>query len=346
MANWLMVSLDIILLILVPFLCGYLWSNKETFTTIPDYCNIYILGWIVSFSTFEIIAVPMTFLRASLSITMLIWICSIGGMVILGYGKLKKSSFKQNQIGNSIKLKVSWLSFIVILLIVVQCILQIFFQHIDDDDAWYVGTAVTSYVTDTINVYSPYTGDILEWKKASPYILSPFPVFWAMIARICKIHPTILMHTIAPVILICLAYMIYYILGKQFFKDEEIKAQYFLLFMCVLNLFGYCSTRTVAAMLLLRIWQGKAMMASVLIPVLIYYMNEFKEKKRGYAVYICFTLIAMDLASSMGVFLGILMIGIYICIPLVLHKRLKDAVSILWTIIPSVVLGVMYIFIR
>ena len=336
------------MLLIFPIVCGYLWSNKKKIEKFQDYCDIYILGWIVSFASFEVIAVPMTFLEASLSVTMFIWIGLMTVMIFIGAWKIKKNCLLKEQVFKRIELKRTWLLVIILLLIVLQCILQVFFQHIDDDDAWYVGTAVTSYVTDTINIYSPYTGDILDWKSASTYILSPFPVFWAMIAKICHIHPTILMHTIVPVILVIMAYMVYYMLGKQIFKEDEIKVQYFLLFMCLLNLFGFSSTRTVAAMLLLRVWQGKAMMAAVLIPALIYYMNQFKEKgmKKKDTVQIWLTLVAMDLASSMGVFLGILMIGVYICIPLVLQKKLKESILILWTTIPSIILGAMYILIR
>lgn len=334
----------IICLLILPLLCGYIWNKSGICRTLTDYCEIYVGGWIVMMSLFEVIAVPLTFLKARFSLAIGIWIIAIlfiSAKNLHKVGKLHQQGIKVFSFG---KIKWSFIKVLIVVFILVQCIMLTCFQHIDDDDAWYVGVAVTSFTTDTINLYAGNTGDLMNWTQGSNYILAPLPVFWAMLAKICMIHPTIFIHTIIPAVLISMAYIIYYMLAKQLFKVENKKIEYFLFFMCLLNIFGFSSTRTTAAMLLLRVWQGKAMLGAVILPLLIYYLMRYRDGTEKIVIWqILSTQTAMCLLSSMGVFIGILTVGIYVCIPLWLKKRMKEGILILLTIVPNIIIGIIYI---
>lgn len=160
-----------------------------------------------------------------------------------------------------------------ILCILFQLILVTFYRHTDDDDAWYLGIAVSAYETGEMFAYSPYTGNPMELSDGGDYVLSPLPVLWAALGKLFHIHPTVLAHTIVPVFMLLWACYVYWLLGKRLFgeENESAGAYAFLLFVNVLNLFGFYSTRTSGTFLLFRSWQGKAVFCAILVPCLFYY---------------------------------------------------------------------------
>lgn len=90
----------------------------------------------------------------------------------------------------------SWEMTAAILLILLQVAVLVFYAHMDADDSFYVGTATTAVETDTIFEVNPYTGALYQ---ALPrrYVLSPFPVFLAVVSRLCAgLHPAIVAHTV------------------------------------------------------------------------------------------------------------------------------------------------------
>lgn len=142
--------------------------------------------------------------------------------------------------------------------------------------------------------------------------------------------------------------MVYYLLSKQIFCNDDKKIELFLFFICLLNLFGFSFPRTTAAMLLLRIWQGKAMMGAFLLPLLMYYLFEhtYTASTKTVECKMAVVMVAMALGSSMGIFLGILLVGIYVFALYILKRNMWRAVKIIWSIIPSTLLGIIYVIIR
>ena len=70
------------------------------------------------------------------------------------------------------------------ILILIQLIVVVLYAHMDEDDAFYVGTATTAVETDSLYAYNPYTGAAYN-VLPSRYILSPFPAFLAVTSRLC-----------------------------------------------------------------------------------------------------------------------------------------------------------------
>lgn len=240
-----------------------------------------IANFILSlFCIFEIICVPAVFFHAGLSGVIALFLLSLAAYVFVlwkmkrlpwqNYGKgQKKDAGTEKKISAlGAKLRV-----LCILCILFQLVLVVFYRHTDDDDAWYLGLAVSAYETGEMFTYSPYTGNVMELSDGGDYVLSPLPMLWAALGKLFHIHPTILAHTIVPVFMLLWAYYIYRLLGKRLFggENESAGAYAFWLFMNVLNLFGFYSTRTSGTFLLFRSWQGKAVFCAILIPCLFYY---------------------------------------------------------------------------
>ena len=64
------------------------------------------------------------------------------------------------------------------ILILFQLVVVVLYAHMDEDDAFYVGTATTAVETDSLYAYNPYTGAAYN-VLPSRYILSPFPAGYA-----------------------------------------------------------------------------------------------------------------------------------------------------------------------
>lgn len=256
-----------------------------------------IANFILSlFCIFEIICVPAVFLHAGLSGLIALFLLSLA-VFILVLWKMKRlpwQEYGQEQkkdagTGKKISALSAKLRVLCILCILFQLVLVVFYRHTDDDDAWYLGLAVSAYETGEMFTYSPYTGNVMELSDGGDYVLSPLPILWGALGKLFHIHPTVLAHTIVPVFMLLWAYYIYWLLGKRLFggENESAGAYAFWLFMNVLNLFGFYSTRTSGTFLLFRSWQGKAVFCAILIPCLFYYFlgllqsGGMKEAQKG-----------------------------------------------------------------
>lgn len=236
---------------------------------------------------FEVICVPAVFLRVSLNGVIFIYLITAAAFLAM---LLYRRSLKREKSGQGGRRRVkpderiadtdekdcadvSRIRIVCFLLILFQLVLVTAYRHTDDDDAWYLGNAVSAYETGELFAYSPYTGNEMVLSDARDYVLSPLPIFWAALGKIMHIHPTVLAHTVAPGFLLLSAYSVYWLLAKRLFAKKEDKRQawFFLLFINILNLFGFYSTRTSGVFLLFRSWQGKAVFCAILVPLLFYY---------------------------------------------------------------------------
>ena len=66
------------------------------------------------------------------------------------------------------------------------------------------------------------------------------------------------------------AYGIYYLIGYELFEKKHKSALLFVLIMSIINIYGNYSIRTTFSFLLFRIWQGKAVLCNIILPLLIY----------------------------------------------------------------------------
>ncbi len=234
-----------------------------------------------------------------------------------------------------------------VLLIVVQMYAGIFYTHIDDDDAFYVATASTTLETDTVFQYNAYTGEEYE-SLPSRYVLSPFPIFEAGLSKLYGVPSTVLAHTGMFLIFLPVAYFVYDLFGSFFWKNKRKERGLFLLFLAWMNVFGYYSVYTMSTFLLIRIWQGKAVLAAIILPLLFYYLmcaykNEYQTQN---IVLIFLTTGAAALTSSMGIFLAPIMVVLGAFSGIICTKKLEVSIRLLIGCIPCIVLAGIYLGLR
>lgn len=321
----------ILLFVLLPVFSGMLfYKNRHALI------NSYIYGWILMLAVFEVLAVPLVFLKVSLTGLTMIWgaVVILLGLAGLYCGRNIFSEWK--------KAKIQW-SFqkgIFLLLCFAQIFLVVILQHSDADDNYFIGIANTSLSTNTLLRYDAYTGMLAD-SFPLRYVFSPFPLFWACASKITGIHPAILAHTVFPVILILLAYFIIYEISVEIFKEPQ-KSLFFCNIMAVLVLFGNYSIYTVSSFMLFRIWQGKAIVASVILPLLILWF--ISEEKRGIKEFVMLLVIVLAGCgvSSMGIILQLLLLFAYEVV-LISRKKWKWVLQVFLASIPCFALSLAYI---
>lgn len=305
----------------------------------------YLLGLMMMLAVFEVIVLPATFTYISLTVVEWIWLAVCVILMVLGYVRQRTAIFEKKTKKNPyVENPVFW---VFVALVVIQIVYITLYTHIDDDDAWYVGSAVVSYFTDTINYYSPYSGEVMGYFP-SDYTLAPYPIFWAMVSRVINIHPTIFMHSVVPVLWVSVSYVVYFLLAQTMFKGDSSRVSWCMVFMGVLNCFGFFSVRSTAAMLLLRSWQGKATLAVVIIPLtLLIYICAVERNQLTYWIALFITVLAGCTVSSMGVMLMPLLLGSLGLIRVVTKHDWMIVLKLFVCVLPCVVQGLIYlIFLR
>ena len=104
-----------------------------------------------------------------------------------------------------------------------------------------------------------------------------------MISSLVGLHPAIVAHVIFPVVFIFMAYLVLYQYAKRWFPEDEHARGIFMIFCAVLIWFSAYSVYNSENFQMIRIWQGKACLASVFLPLLLYLgIGIILEKEQEY----------------------------------------------------------------
>ena len=319
-----------------------------------------VLGYVIEFAICQLFAVPYIYLEKTL--TELVFIVSVVSLV------LALISFIVNviRIKEIFKSSLEWikelpkvLSIIFLILIFMQIYGYIGYAHIDDDDYYYVGTSTVSVQTDTLYKYSAATGEEEAENMAIRYRIGPFPLYSAIVSKIIDIHPAIVSHLIIPIIFVPLVYIVFMEIANELFENDKKNVFYFLIVLCIFNIFGNYSIRTRSTFLLIRLWQGKAILANLIIPLVICLCMKAKNEnlKFTYLLLIFITILAGNFTTTMGIALPpltLMLMAIVLELDKLLKKEegkirflniTKNLIKCLACCIPSIVYGIMYFFI-
>lgn len=334
----------LIWLIIVPFLIGTLIIKQLFGEEEVDILLALLCGVLCMLAVFYILVIPMLFSKIPLHILIIGWsimmICLCGLSLIFNM-----KHFMNIFIHNFNKFTVMpWFTLFIIILIVAQTFMLVFYQHEDADDSFYVAFATTAMATDTIFQYDPFTGLTLATYPAN-YALSPFPIFVALLAKLLMIHPAIVAHTILPAFLIPFSYIVMAVLGMKLFHQKTSAVLNFLMFLCVLNIFGNVSVYTNSTFMLFRIWQGKAILANIILPAILYFSMRAMPGDKKFVEWMMLFACALSacLVSSMGIILAFIMIG---CIGLVFSIQNRKIQTLIYSILcctPCIVGGIVRI---
>ena len=330
----------------IPFCAGLLFTGK-----MKENRNSFLLtmfcGYAGMFAVFEIMALPMIFLRLPFSVlkysygaVILVFavvsvICERQRIPALTWERVKKLR------------RMPWTCFAAALLIALQLGVYTAGMSTDLDDSFYVGTAATTVETNTMYQYKAYTGNV-EKTLPSRYVLSPFPVMLAFYGEAVGMSSAAVAHTVMPLFFVTLAYGVYVLLGQRLFGGDVKSTGMFLCLLSVVHMFSYYSVYTQGTFMLIRIWQGKAVLAAVLLPALFYFgMRVFQgEPKQGDWAALFALMVSCCLVSSLGIMLAPVLLGIFGFLHGFLKKQWKRLGLAVLCVLPCIFCAAVYIAVR
>ena len=304
---------------------------------------VLLAGYFTMWAVFGLVTIPVVvfvrydnFILASRCFMALAILGAVAGVWLTyrrrRFGRLREwMSFADCIREMSVAERIEWLLFL--LLLGFQLYKAVAYASFDGDDAYYVAASLIAQQADTMYTILPLTGRHtgLDIRHA----LAVFPMWIAFVAQKSRIHATILSHTIMPLVLIPLTYLVYYEIGRLLFgrPDRQVKAErsgenlpLFMILMAVFQIFGNVSIYTNETFFLTRTWQGKAVAGSLVIPALLWlFLLLYGGRKKGAAaeragiwlLLVCVNITA-GICSSIAVFLvSILMAVAAFCLAIV-----------------------------
>lgn len=329
----------------VPYVLGMLYTSLAEKKQTNILINV-VYGYVELWALFQLFVIPGIYLKMKLTSFTYLYTAIVALLLvvsaILNYKRVIgaiKDNFQSLP-------KSHWLLWVVSIFLALQIIYTLNCNLGDLDDAFYVATAETAVATDTLMEVNPYTGELYTGIP-SRYVLSPFPLFVAVLSKIIGVKPVTMAHTFLPMCLIALAYVIYSMIGCSLFKEKLSRAVFLLLINVALLFSGY-SLYTQGVFLYTRIWQGKAVLAALLLPLLFWWGIRIYDDSvsRGEWWMILLTMLSCCFVSSMGIMLAAIMMGIMGISILCLKKDIKTVLKMFCCCIPNIIYAGIYIFIR
>ena len=202
--------------------------------------------------------------------------------------------------------------------------------------------------TDTLYQFEPYTGDAY-YRFPARYVLSPFPMLAAVISRFTGVRPAVVCHTVYPFFFIPLAYFVYALLAEKLFDGKKEEKRLFLIGVSLIQLYSGFSSLTAGKFLLIRIWQGKAILAAVILPYLLYFALEYGSREylklREWLLLAC-VMVAGCFVSSMGIMLAAIEVGVLSLVCVIRYKNIRLLLQVALSNGLNLLLAGIYLYMR
>lgn len=339
------------------------------------FCHGYILMW----ALFQLIAVPLIMKAGRFRQVELIFeavcltFCFAGFFLLLLHLKHSngKTAFSQGrnmisrgrEIWRERRRKKSVLPLLLWAVFLAAVLFQMMqayrLAYADGDDAFYIPVSVAASQGGNMYTDSPYTGDSTDLNLR--YGLAPFPIWVAFIAAKCKVNAAVAAHSLMPLVLIPLTYLLYLEIGKRLCaglqadkgnkgKTGERLLPLFMIFVMLLQIFGNYSIYPASTFLLTRTRQGKAALGNVILPFFILLLYRMAEEikvqgkaGKGSVLWLAAAMTAGCLCSTMAGFLC----GMFVMLTVFLLFLLYRKPSVLWQglfgCIPGIVYALLYL---
>lgn len=338
-------------LIIIPSIIGKVLLHKKE----KSYMYSWILGNILQMGIFFLISIPLILLEKSFTTLLytysLILIAIVIICLILKIKNLKKENTKinfKNYIENNIKdfLKnISIFKVIAVIFIIIQLLVKIKYANINNDDSSFVSLSTTMIETNSMYLHDDNGAEV--GKLISRRALAPISAYYSVLSQLLDTHVTILTHTVMPIVFLIMAYGVYYYFGKKLFDNEDSR-YIFLIMLCLLNLYAF-DIKGYNRYLLLYTWFGRSVLAGIILPFIwsisLDAMNKEKNKLLDWITLFVLVL-AGCLCSQMAVPLITISIAILSFVSTIRDKKISYLFKSFITIIPCLVVGIIYIMIQ
>lgn len=345
-------------LLVIPTLTGTLFGKEKGKRENPVF--YWISGQMLLWSGFLLICVPLILRKQPFS-----YVCGLfhgyqGVLLLLAIFMavrrkqrsvevLKKEDKKEvtKSVGRTVK--IWWMAFW--LLLCLQWVLTILLAYEEGDDAFYFATATITEQSNTMYLILPYTG--FATGLDARHGLAPFPVWIAYLAKVSGIPALVVAQILLPLALMGMAYGIYFLIAKKLCTEKEEAIPMFMVLVEVLYLFGGYSLFTAENFLLVRAAQGKAVIACIILPYLLYLLMRMLDKIQkqeksgmGFWVLMASTTTAACLCSTLGTILSSMMLGVAGLCVAVSYRKGKILIPMVACCVVPVCMALLYFVVQ
>ena len=351
---------------IVPIAVGRLITYKARTSFKESFIGIYVLGLFASFAIFFILnscfvwyqnatvydtAVVGAFSGVTKTYSVIIALLVALSLVLGIRKKPNCASTIKGKIGDAknaiIKDRFLIIYLLVFALLLAAQLYAAFAYEINEwsyDDFDYVVTSNDDVSYDMISNVNMITGK-------APYtsekrVAASWNTYIAYLAYTSGFEVTTVAHTILPVLLLLVAYMVYYQMADFLFKEIDNKI-IFMILLSVLFVFGIFSHYSLTFRLLCALWQGKAVLSAIAIPFLFVYLAKIMSKapEKHDAIMIALLSFGASSLTTMSMLLiSITVIMMYIVMSLY-NKKLCNVTILLAGMVGPVCQLIFYIFV-
>ena len=335
-------------LFLFPFLLGAPWTTPLPRKNRYRLLSCFPIGFFVEIAIFQLLEVPIAFLH--LPFTLLCWIFSA---VIIGasiYGivfiwKQKPFIIKLSKLNG-------WETFYLITFIGLLG-MQLYNGFVRDttiwshDDAMYVTYAADTIRYNAIQTIHPYTGTATTFNAHRA--LQGWLYFPAFLSAVSSVPVTVMERTVLETYDILLAYAVYVYMASVLFLKKD-NGMIFLIILSVLYIFGLYSPYSVTFRLLGPNYQGKAVLAASLFPLLFTLLIQMLEQTYTTRKGLLLLLLSVSATSltMFGAATVVLNTSLVVCLSVVSGKARKACMKhiqyIPWVcLLPALYCGIYFL---
>jgi hypothetical protein len=309
----------------------------------------YVCGWFVSFFVFELVAMPFILLEKSFTLLSVVYSVIILLLAVVSLFAVR--GVWRDYVGNAKKalgacryVKAGWV--FALLIIAFQVFYAIRYEYYDGDDAYYVATAVITRTFDSMYLRDAYTGALYSLDVRHAF--SPTPVYQAWLSALSGIHPAIIAHSVLGPVWLVFMYCIYAQIGNRLLEKNKNYRPFFMVLISIWFMFGNVSLYTSETFAMTRTWQGKGMMAGMILPglvlCLLYLVQDYVDKGI-WILYICVCLSSV-FATSVAFMLIPTVVGLASIVIGVKKKSAGFILRMFACCTPCMLLAVCYILMR
>ena len=355
------VAILVLLTVILPLIIGTYWKGTVSDNSIRF---TYLSGFFSILAIFEIIGVPMVIAKVSFRHQVVVYtivlLLSIAVLVsreacrttLLGWLESIRPAVLRKKLTD---LRIALLSdtkkrYEVVYLIVFFGLLayQVYYTLFYDviwwtsDDGGYVvysAEAIHNNSFFTRTEAGEFMPEIYDFRRA----LTAIYVFFSYCAYAMHMSVPMVEHTVYAILFLGMAYMAISLLAERLTKNKE--EQYmFLCFVSLLHIFGSFSPYSMSFRLLATIWQGKAVLAVVILPLLLYVYPKLLEDqihRRNVSFLVMLSLASVSLTLG-GIVTMVMVPGVLSILWFIKSKKKEAWLYLVSGNLVSVGIGVYY----
>lgn len=332
----------------VPFFLGFIpVKHMNRLQKTP--AMTYACGWFVSFFLFELTAVPFILLEQSFTVLVVVYTCimAVAVVVSLWQGRCLWKCYAgalQAVRDMSLGEKLGWGVFF--LIVFFQMAYAVLYEYYDGDDAYYIAVAVLTDEFDTMYLRDAYSGYI--YPLDARHAFSPTPVYQAWLSRLSGIAPAIVAHSVLAPLWLVFMYCIYGQIGSRLLWNRKSYRPAFMILVAVWFMYGNISLYTAETFAMTRTWQGKGLMAGMVIPALflcLIYLAQESVSQGMWMLFICVCVSAV-FATSISFMLIPTIVGMASVLIGIKKKSIKSAAELFLCCVPCLLLAVCYMIMK